>query len=387
MTAILPPPVAPPGPGTEAGPRSPVSERVDRAPRRLRPGAADRAVRRWLVATALCVTAAIAVGGITRLTESGLSITEWKPVSGILPPIGEAAWADAYGRYQRIPEARTVHAGITLAAFKRLYWWEWLHRNLARTVGLIIVVPYLVLLVRRRVRPSLHLRLAHIPLLTALQAGVGWYMVRSGLSGRTSVSPYRLVLHLGIALVILAIAVWSATAIGRVRPARERPGAGTRAALVALAALAGLTMLSGGIVAGLDAGRIFNTFPLMGGTLVPSGYGLLPGWHNIFENPVAAQFHHRLLATVTATATVLAWVASSRALPRSLRAWLRLAAAAALAQVLLGIGTLLLAVPIPLAVAHQFGGVVLLVALVGGAADARLAPWFHPADLGYVAEG
>jgi cytochrome c oxidase assembly protein subunit 15 len=150
----------------------------------------------------LAVTLAVAVGGITRLTESGLSITQWKPLSGVLPPLRGAEWAEAYRRYLATPEAQTVHQGITMSAFKGLYWWEWTHRMLARGVGLVLAIPFFVLLMRRQIRPGMRLRLANLPLLAAMQGGMGWYMVQSGLSGRSSVSPYRLVAHLAIALVI-----------------------------------------------------------------------------------------------------------------------------------------------------------------------------------------
>ena len=170
----------------------------------------DRAVFRWLIACAIAVAIAGAVGGLTRLTGSGLSITEWKPVSGILPPLTASSWHDAYARYLAVPHAQTVHLGITLDAFQSMFWWEWTHRMLARAVGLVLTVPFFVLLLRRRIRPGMRLRLMNLPLLAALQGVVGWYMVQSGLAGQASVSPLRLAAHLTIALVILAIAVWSA---------------------------------------------------------------------------------------------------------------------------------------------------------------------------------
>ena len=185
---------------------------------------ADRAVMRWLLASALAVALAVAVGGITRLTESGLSITQWKPVSGVLPPVSASEWNEAYARYLAIPEAQTVHRGITLDSFKALYWWEWTHRMLARCVGLVLAAPFFVLLLRRRIRPGMRLRLMNLPLLAALQGGMGWYMVQSGLSGRTGVSPYRLVAHLAVALVIFAIATWTASELRE--PARHRHSSG-----------------------------------------------------------------------------------------------------------------------------------------------------------------
>jgi heme a synthase len=329
--------------------------------------AADRAVVRWLLASAVAVALAVAVGGITRLTESGLSITEWRPVSGVLPPLSASQWNDAYGRYQAIPEAQTVHRGITLASFQRLFWWEWTHRMLARGVGFVLAVPFFVLLLRRRIRPGMRLRLMNLPLLAALQGGMGWYMVQSGLSGRTSVSPYRLVAHLAVALVIFAIAVWTMSELRGSPREEDSSGRGRVAAITApvLAAFAFLTMLSGGFVAGLDAGRIFNTFPLMEGRLIPLGYDAMDGWRNVFENPIAAQLHHRCLALVTA---IMVWVACAVAITQSwpgrVRRGLLVASFVAVCQVALGITTLLLGIPITVAVLHQVTALALLAALL-----------------------
>lgn len=339
--------------------------------------ASDRSVVRWLIASALAVVAAIAVGGITRLTESGLSITEWKPISGLLPPLSAAEWSDAYTRYLAIPEAQTTHRGITLESFKQLFWWEWGHRLLARCVGLVLTLPYFVLLWRGRLRPVLRLRLANLPLLAALQGVMGWYMVQSGLVGRTSVSPYRLVAHLSLALLVFAIAVWTAAALARdveqrlAAPSGRKSSASVRATVAGLVALTLLTILSGGFVAGLDAGRIYNTFPLMEGQLVPSGYWAIEAWRNAFENPVAVQLHHRLLAVMTTLLVWTAWFRSERRRwPDQLRRWMRLAALAALVQASLGIATLLLAVPVSLAAMHQMGAVALFTALLLAAASA-----------------
>jgi len=341
--------------------------------------ASDRAVARWLVACAVAVAVAVAVGGITRLTESGLSITEWRPVSGVLPPLTAAEWTDAYQRYLTIPEAQTVHRGITLRAFKGLFWWEWVHRMLARGVGLVLAVPFFVLLMRRQIRPGMRLRLANLPLLAAMQGGMGWYMVQSGLSGRTGVSPYRLVAHLAIALVIFGVAVWTAAELRvsgdravllEVRLAEPRHSVVVVAGL--LSALALITMLSGGFVAGLDAGKVFNTFPLMEGRLVPMGYGAVEGWRNVTENPIAAQFHHRILAMLTA---ILVWGAAAaawrRAWPSGARRWLSIAAGITVLQVALGIATLLLAVPVSIAVLHQLGALALFASLLGAIVAAR----------------
>lgn len=366
--ARVPPARAHPRPtATEAAPLTIVAS--DAAPVTVD---ADRAVVRWLIACAIAVALAVAVGGITRLTESGLSITEWKPVSGVFPPLTSSAWQDAYARYLAIPEAQTVHRGITLDAFQKLFWWEWTHRMLARTVGLVLAVPFFVLLLRRRIRPGMRLRLMNLPLLAALQGGMGWYMVQSGLSGRTSVSPYRLVAHLGVALVIFAIAVWTASELSSSPRRQASLGRGGAVTIPLLAAAAFLVMLSGGFVAGLDAGRVFNTFPLMEGRLIPIGYGAIDGWRNAFENPIAAQFHHRVVAILTA---IMVWstcaVALARSWPRYARRNLMIASLVAGCQVALGIATLLSRVPIALAVLHQVTALALLAVLLAAAQQSR----------------
>lgn len=329
----------------------------------------DRVVlRRWMLASIIAVFFAVAVGGITRLTESGLSITEWKPVSGALPPSGDAAWALELEKFQQIPQASATHAGITMAQFKWIYWWEWFHRNVARTVGLVFAIPWLLLMVQRRIPRQLQLRLTALPLLTLGQGALGWYMVKSGLVERISVSAYRLTAHLGLALGILAVAVWTYSELRERTPAERDEAVRTprtwRAAVLSAAALLGITVLSGGFVAGLRAGKIFNEFPLMGGQVVPPGYGTLtPWWSNAFENPAAAQFHHRLLAmSVTAFVLILAWRAQKAPLPQSVRRALFAFGAVVTVQLLLGVTTLLLAVPIPLGVLHQFTGVLALTA-------------------------
>ncbi len=330
-----------------------------------------KALRRWLLASIVAVFLAVAVGGITRLTESGLSITEWKPVSGALPPSSDAAWVIEFEKFGRIPQARATHAGIALGQFKWIYWWEWFHRNVARTVGLVFAIPWLVFMVQRRIPRPLRLRLTALPLLTLAQGALGWYMVQSGLVERISVSAYRLTAHLGLALGILAVCVWTFSEL-RERSAEERGDAVLtsdrwRLAILGATLLLGVTVLSGGFVAGLRAGTIFNEFPLMGGRVVPVGYAsITPWWANAFENPAAAQFHHRILAlTVTAFTLTLAWRARTTPLPRLVqRAVFALAAVVAM-QLALGVTTLLLAVPVPLGILHQFTGVLALtVALI-----------------------
>lgn len=361
--------------------RTSVLEDVD--PTYVDSAANVRAVRRWMYATMMAVIIALLVGGITRLTESGLSITEWKPVSGVLPPLSDADWREAIRRFQQIPQAQTIHAGITLDRFKVIYSWEWIHRVLARLVGLVIALPFFFLLLKRRLPPALRLRLAHLPLLAGLQGVLGWYMVQSGLSERTSVSPYRLTAHLALALVIYVVAAWTAF---RLRApdestsqvldpqgfdARGIDTRGVDGGALVLAVLVFVVILSGGFVAGLDAGLVYNTWPLMGGEFVPPTVGdLSPAWRNGFENRAAVQFNHRLLAYVTVAAALwLSWRRWQHGAPGdTLRRTWRWVPLTALLQVTLGVVTVLYLVPIPVAALHQLGAVLLLTATLFAAA-------------------
>jgi cytochrome c oxidase assembly protein subunit 15 len=328
----------------------------------------DRYVRRWLVASALAVVLAIVIGGITRLTDSGLSITEWRPVSGIFPPRTATAWEEAYQRFQQIPQAQSTHRGISMTGFQRIYWWEWIHRMLARLVGLVLAVPYVLLLLRGHIRRKHRRRLLWLPLLAATQGGLGWWMVSSGLADRTSVSPIRLTVHLGVALVILILCVWTALALS---PPQDEPPPGgelrtLRRVVGAAAALVFLTLLSGGLVAGLDAGLVYNTFPAMGPGVIPVEYGYVTSWWPAaLGNPVIVQFHHRLLG-VTAGLTLLVLAAWSQLLPAppAVRRAALATGLAALLQIGLGIATLVLRVPVTLAVLHQLTGVTVLIGAV-----------------------
>ncbi len=336
----------------------------------------SRPIIRWLDATVVAVALAVVVGGITRLTHSGLSITTWNPVSGALPPLTDVDWATAFAGYLQIPEAQTVHKGITLGGFKALYWWEWTHRLIARGVGLVIALPYFWFLVRGRLPARHRVTLGALPLLVAAQGALGWFMVSSGLSERTDVSQYRLVAHLGLALVILVSALWIAASLRA-----ERDGVSAAAAsgwsrlTMGFAAWTFGVVLTGGFVAGLDGGFMYNTFPLMGGQVVPPGYWLQPGFlANAFENPAAAQFHHRVVAVLTVLFAYALWVAARRRplAPSIVRAQGWVAVIATL-QVALGIVTLLLGTPVVAAVLHQAVAVVLLGAVVLAAHAARLA--------------
>ena len=325
-----------------------------------------RAVGIWLAVWALLCFVIVLVGGATRLTESGLSITEWKPVTGIIPPHTTAQWTAEFEKYQRIPQYQRLNAGMSLEGFKAIYLWEFWHRIVARLAGLAFAVPFAWFALRRRIPPFARGRIAVLLALLVTQGAMGWWMVSSGLSVRTEVSQYRLAAHLTLAFILLGATVWTAADLleGRRTPG-ERERGRRRHVLPCLVALVGLTSASGALVAGLRAGRVFNTFPLMAGRIVPPGYSQLsPWWRNLFENPATVQFDHRVLALTTFCAVVVAWATLRRSSTTRVARRLDLALAAAMLQLTLGISTLLLHVPVSLGVAHQGGGALLLVALV-----------------------
>src|SRR5262245_38258575 len=319
--------------------------------------AADRAIAYWLLAGCAMIYAMVVIGGITRLTESGLSITEWRPVSGIVPPLSEADWEHAFALYQQIPEYQQLNRGMTLDEFKGIYWWEYVHRLWGRLIGLAFALPFAVFLLRRQIRRPLVPHLAAMLALGGFQGALGWYMVQSGLSQRTDVSQYRLAAHLLTALAIYSYMFW--VALSLLRPAAAGAGPESRRLRPHLLVLAGVLLLTlsfGGFVAGLNGGLVYNTFPLMGDQFVPSD--AFASAASPFEDPVTAQFIHRWLAVTVVALAVTLWLrrrgsAGAAALP------INLVAAMALLQAGLGITTLLQAVPIPLAAAHQAGAVTL----------------------------
>jgi len=324
------------------------------------------AVRLWLLAVAALMFATLMVGGATRLTESGLSIVEWRPVTGVVPPLAAAGWQAEFEKYRTIPQYKERNAGMTLAEFKTIYWWEWTHRLLARIVGAAFLVPLLWFLWRGWIEPGLRARLWTIFALGAALGAVGWWMVASGLAERVSVSQYRLAFHLTLACAIFAAIVW--TAQGLVPrtpiavPARLRVGA------IAILALIGTQIYLGALVAGLRAGLVYNTWPLIDGAVVPDASRLFfdhPPWRNFFENTLTVQFDHRVLAYVVWLATLLHLVDVARTLRRGpvLTAALALAGAVTL-QAALGIVTLLHQAPLALAMLHQAAAIVVLTIAV-----------------------
>jgi cytochrome c oxidase assembly protein subunit 15 len=274
------------------------------------PDGRPRAVAAWLLGVAAMVWVMVAIGGATRLTGSGLSIMEWAPLSGILPPLSDAEWNRLYDLYRTIPQYRLVNAGFGLEGFKEIFWLEWFHRVWGRLIGLVFAGGLVWFWVRRAIPRGYGRRLVLLLALGGLQGAVGWFMVASGFAAdRTAVSPWRLVIHLGLALVLFSMLVW--TALTLLRPRRDAPpaAAGVRGLAHGTAGLLVLAMLAGGFVAGIRAGFSYNTFPLMDGRLVPAGYAdLSPFARNLVENVAAVQFNHRLLATLaTLAAIALAW--------------------------------------------------------------------------------
>jgi len=330
-----------------------------------------RPVALWLFLCAAMVFAMVVIGGITRLTESGLSIVEWQPLIGALPPLGEADWQALFAKYQASPQFRQVNTTMDLAEFKTIFWWEYVHRLWGRLIGAVFLLPYLWFLWRGAIRGPLGWKLGLIFALGGLQGAMGWYMVASGLVDRPEVSQYRLTAHLGLAVLIYALLLWQGMRLWRTA---ESPGAPSlegradaanlrRGATVLLAMIA-LTMLAGGFVAGLDAGLIYNTFPLMEGRIVPPDYGALgPWWHDWFENRATVQFHHRLLAVATLAAILLfAWRARLATRPAPVHRATVALTHLALLQVALGIATLLLVVPVWLGALHQAGAMAVITA-------------------------
>jgi heme a synthase len=316
-------------------------------------------VRVWLLAVAALVFVMVSVGGATRLTGSGLSITEWQPIMGVVPPLSDAAWQEALERYRQIPQYRHVNKGMSLEAFKRIFWWEWTHRFLARFVGVAFLVPFLFFLAMGRIARSLAPKLAGLFALGGLQGAIGWYMVASGLSERISVSQYRLAVHLSLAIVIFGWLLWIAMSLGpRASRSQGLPSLYPRHAAW-IVGLVFLQIVAGAFVAGLKAGNDYNTWPLMDGRFIPQGLGVMsPWWANLFENATTVQFNHRMLAYVlTAVALWHVWSVLAQTGDRHVRTSALALGGAVVGQVALGIWTLVAQVPLSLGLAHQAGAV------------------------------
>lgn len=321
-----------------------------------------RPVRWWLIAVAAMIVAMVLVGGATRLTESGLSIVEWKPVTGALPPLTDAHWHAAFEAYKAIPQYRELNSGMSLAEFKNIFWWEWSHRLLGRVIGMVFLLPFLWFLWRGVLSAALKKRLWVIFGLGGLQGAVGWWMVASGLTHRVEVSQYRLAVHLMLALIIFAAIVWTLRRLSDRAPVLAV--ARLRVTSVALLALTFLQIYFGALVAGLRAGRVFNTWPEIDGALIPSVDRLFfeqPWWRNMFDNTLTVQFQHRMTAYVLFALAIWHVVDAIRARAGTtvVNGALWLATAIAM-QAALGILTLLYQVPIDLALTHQAVAIIVL---------------------------
>jgi heme a synthase len=332
------------------------------------PSQDDRAVVRWLCLCLLLIFTMVILGGVTRLTGSGLSMVTWHPV-GVLPPLSSAQWLEEFVRYQQFPEFQLINRDMILAEFKTIFWFEYSHRMLGRLIGLVFLLPFAWFYWRGMIRPGLTPRLLVMFLLGGLQGLLGWYMVKSGLVSNPHVSQYRLTAHLASAILIYGFILWTIFGLALPDPYRrlsESANYAWRRTSLALATLVLLTIVSGGFVAGLKAGLIFNSFPLMGGKLIPEGIGALSPWYrNPFENLVTVQFQHRWLALTTAL-LLIAWYLRGRARfeqPR-INLGFKLVGMMVIIQVALGIATLLTRVPVALGALHQAGALLLFSAML-----------------------
>ncbi len=320
----------------------------------------SRAISWWLLITLIMVAAMIVLGGATRLTNSGLSITEWKPITGALPPLSHEAWLNEFEKYKQIPEFETENPDMTLAGFEFIYFMEWSHRQLGRFIGLVYTLPFFYFLLRGKLKGQV-LKYFAIVLLIGLQGAIGWWMVHSGLSNeRVDVSQYRLAVHLGAAFIILGLLFWFWRDSVEGMAATSSSAVMTKRAKL-LAGLIYLQILAGAFVAGTHSGKTYNSWPLMDGGLVPNGYFVQnPFWRNIFENSAAIQFNHRILAYIIMGVAI--WVALSSRQMRHLQKPVGLLLLLILWQVGLGIWTLLAVAPLNLSLLHQFSSILVFLA-------------------------
>jgi cytochrome c oxidase assembly protein subunit 15 len=317
------------------------------------PPLADRRVATWLLVCCALVFAMVILGGVTRLTGSGLSMADWHPVTGILPPLNEADWQKNFELYRQTPEFQKINSHMQVDDFKSIFWLEFLHRLLGRTIGLVFFLPFLVFLKKGYIEPREWPKYTLMFMLGGLQGVLGWYMVKSGLVDNPHVSQYRLTAHLVAAFLIYSYMFW--VALSRLYPATEAARHAWFGKARALTVLISVTIISGGFVAGLKAGKIYNTFPMMGENWLPPGLTALePVWRNLFENMTTVQFDHRVLAITTFVLAVAFWLGARKAnLPQRAGRAVNALLHTAVLQVALGITTLLLAVPVFLGAAHQ----------------------------------
>lgn len=328
---------------------------------------ANKPVAVWLFFMCALVALMVLVGGATRLTDSGLSITEWRPVTGAIPPMSEAAWLAEFEKYRQIPEYQLVNAGMSLGEFKTIYWWEWGHRFLGRLIGLAFFVPFAFFVATRKVRGALVAKLGILFVLGGLQGALGWWMVSSGLVDRVDVSQYRLAAHLGLAVLLLGAMFWLAIDLWS-----DECKPGVKALFPLAIAFAGAVyfqIILGAFVAGLRAGKMFNTWPLMDGRFIPDGYfRQTPAFSDLFETMAAVQFNHRIGAYLIAVFAIILWVrARGTVLQDRGTAVLSIVGL----QILLGIWTVIAATPIGLGLLHQGGALLLFCAALFAAHGAR----------------
>jgi len=331
---------------------------------------ARRAVRIWLMVLFALVVAMIAVGGLTRLTDSGLSITEWKPVTGALPPMSDAAWQAEFEKYKEIPEFRLQNSWMTMSDFKVIYWWEWGHRQLGRLIGLVWAAGMLGFLVLRRIPAGWTGRLLLPGLLGGVQGAIGWWMVSSGLSGAMlDVASYRLAVHLGLAFVILGLIAWYVFLLGREERDLMQARRNRETRLFRLSTgwlhFTFVQILIGALVAGIDAGRGYTDWPLMAGAFLPPDIWVLdPWWRNLFENPGTVQFIHRMTGYLLLIFSIVVWLRGKGSAHRATRHAFNMAFVALLAQIVLGVVTVMTAAPWQVAILHQLLGVVVWILIL-----------------------
>lgn len=337
-------------------------------------------VARWLLICCALVFAMVVLGGVTRLTGSGLSMTDWRPVTGWLPPLSDAAWEAAFDGYRQSPEFEKKNSHMDVHAFKQIFWLEYLHRLLGRLIGIAFLLPFAWFVVRGYIAKHEWPKYALMFVLGGLQGALGWYMVQSGLVDNPAVSQYRLTAHLVAAFAIYGFMFWVALSI--IYPPTSTSPHPRYGRTLALTVLIGVTIVSGGFVAGLKAGKLYNTFPMMGEHWIPPGaLALEPLWLNVFENAATVQFDHRVLA-ITTFLLIVAWWWSLRdaGLPRRLGKARNALLHTAVLQVALGITTLLLVVPIPLATAHQAVAMLLFTVALYLCHGLRRQPTGAPRD-------
>lgn len=329
--------------------------------------AQQRNIAIWLLLICAIIFSMISLGGVTRLTGSGLSMVEWAPITGVLPPLNELQWSEVFKLYQGSPEFIKVNAHLDLLGFKSIFWFEYVHRLLGRTIGLLFFLPMLYFFIRYPLPMALRMKLLGLFVLGGMQGLMGWYMVKSGLVNDPQVSQYRLVAHLSLALILYAVIFWMGSAYFiRHWAQRYVTPSGLRQANLVLLGLVVTTVLAGGFVAGTDAGFAFNTFPLMNGQWIPDAYAALtPFWRNSFENIAAVQFNHRLIATLTLVWTVVVTVWAMKVpLLRSFRRAFLILMMFVVLQYSLGILTLINVVPVALGAIHQAVAVLVLTAIL-----------------------